>query len=117
MVDAGATQDFDQDAYSREWKVLDSKVDFVQEMPQETGFEDKLTFALKPPLLTESKTITIEIVLFDYVILPEQLDENLEPKTASDLGLSGLWRVEDVPNDWLIRSKQTVQLKINLLAY
>lgn len=38
-VHVGETADYDGDPYTREWRVMSSRVDFVEEIEQKTGNE------------------------------------------------------------------------------
>lgn len=64
-----------------------------------------------------SLTITIELILKDYIVLPEQLDADDEPKSAASLGYAGLRAVKDLPKLWEVRNQQTYYLKIHLHEY
>ena len=95
---------------------MSSNVDYITEVAQEQDASDKLSFLLAPPLDQPSKVITIELVLKDY-ILPEELDDQGQSKSAVQQGLSGLWSIDEVPSTWEIRNQQTYFIKINLAKY
>ena len=106
-ITVGSTLDLDGDPYTREWKIMSSNADYIEESFDEGPDSENLIMVVQPPLDEVDREIKVKVTLRDYYF-----DESAYREQPT-----GLYASSEIPSSWTVKSEQTAFFRIEIKEY